>query len=33
VNAGSDGGFEFGLGRFEDGWDSDGVVLCLCDCE
>ncbi|OGG42652.1 hypothetical protein A3I34_00940 [Candidatus Jorgensenbacteria bacterium RIFCSPLOWO2_02_FULL_45_12] len=33
VFAYSDGGFEFDLGGFEVDWDSDHVVLCLCDCE
>ena len=29
----SGGAFEFLLGDFESDWDSDYVVLCLCDCE
>ena len=31
VNANSDGDFKFNLGNFENDWNSDNVVLCLCD--
>ncbi len=33
VYADSGGDFWFSLGFFGDGWPSDFVVLCLCDCE
>ena len=33
VNARSDGDFRFRLGLFGGDWPSDGVVLCLCDCD
>ena len=33
VLADSGGDFKFYLGDFEVGWDSDSVVLCLCDCD
>ncbi|MEK7512900.1 MAG: hypothetical protein AAB601_01755 [Patescibacteria group bacterium] len=33
VRAHSVGDFGFDLGGFEGGWNSDDVVLCLCDCE
>lgn len=33
VDAVADGGFRFGLGCFEGGWDSDRCVVLFCDCE
>ncbi len=31
VNANEDGDFKFNLGNFENDWDDDNCLLCLCD--
>lgn len=33
VDRDSDGGFEFNLGYFEDGWSDDCVLLAFCDTQ